>query len=199
MQQIANFLERMSLVQPGSAISSDGNICYIPCTGILSRVVIAPIDGVFDIRNVRAKDEREAVLVVTEKYNSCIETLRYSETSVLDLMYNNVLLVHMDGIKQTLGNIHKHSHSCLYRTYDEAADRRSILEEIRDMEKSIPMYSSRFENPLEQFGVEYINVLFLNYIAHNRDPVNTIYVSRSETSVIASYLSDDIVEKRRRL
>ena len=212
MNIVLKFLHSISVIHQQQHVSSDITVHTCSCSGLLGNIEYMTVILLHDMSSelgTYIPQDKYATLLVVRNNEFLEELLICSSTSILDLMGNNILLVHMLSVVAAMNVCHGYGLLHMRSTGDDDSDRREVLLAYSNpdtiyesvpphvtvsMHKPTTVYYSRFRNPLEQFGPNYIYVVFRASAALGAKVANTIYVARSHNSILVSKLSDAVRE-----
>jgi hypothetical protein len=191
------FLIRVQLVKQSSMLQSDIST-YVECSlNGFNRIIITPTEDMINMNNLASMDQHDLLLLIAKDYTHAKELLTYNNTSVLNLMSNNILLVHMTGMLYSLSTTCKYCVTHIMATENNAVNRRNILnlcnsdninyshmsQYQQSLIKPNCLFYHRSIDPLETVGVEYLFSIFK--ISNNLlvDPSKLIYIFRLDSTV----------------
>lgn len=182
------------MIDNGYNVLQRGN-CYmidnIPRIGSMLRVCVVMCDSLLTMMD-DAYIEDQCTIYVVPTPAHVQESLTLTNKSIIDLMRNNIVLLHMVGIVTNIMRQCRYGVCCIptisftrrawldictnkFHTYDTMLSASSNIHcdvELRNV------YYHRCNNVLEMFGVEYIFCVYRNYLLHKLDPSKTVYVLR---------------------
>lgn len=205
MDVVIKYFRMMDIVPADSQVVHVRGVTHISCCGLLGNVTNLKIVLVSDMKSFSelgvTPTATDAVVIVANNYEHVHELLIYNNTNVMELMNSNVLIIHILGVRCAMSNIYPCSIVYIQCDENESVNRRRVLITCSDpsteyinvpprvsssIEKPTNIYYSRFVNPLEQFGVNYIYVVFRAKQLLLLETDKLLYVVRSSTAVSVS-------------
>lgn len=198
---VLRFLIHIGVVSEDPCISTSQGFAISCRIGTIDTLNIIFVDDLLPNVSNMIKHEMTATIFVTKDYNYSKELLSYNGCTSLDLMRNNILLIHMTGIICTLSMKINYGMIHIQSSDSEMMNRRNVINActskdtlylspsgcIRYDDKPNYIFYYRLVEPLETLGVDYIFYIFKTTNELSVDPSSLVYAFRHESTINVIY------------
>jgi hypothetical protein len=192
-----DFLVRCRLIESLHILETQPHTRISCSLETITSITIIPVVGISNMFQMLPQIGRITVLVTRDKQYTD-ELLLYNNTDTLNLMRNNVLVVHVMGMIATLSTTQNYLVSFIIDTGNNQINRRKILNVCNDpsskyvsmlkdeetcTDKANCIFYHRLQDPLETLGVEYLFSLYRTCTIHRTSVDRIICIIRQGSTV----------------